>query len=202
MSFKKILFFALLFISINCLSQDKNEIDITDITKITFLNPGLSYEKRIGKFQSLYAQAFMNVSAYFFYSSSQGTSAGVHFDPALTLQYRYYYNAVKRQEKGKRTEKNSLNYISPIFSTVFSKARISSSHYAENNRRAINKLGLAWGFQRNYEKRFSLDLNLGLGYLFTKASLPGATGQTITKRVGKFTTQGQLNLGFWLNKVK
>ena len=201
MNFIKLSFFALLLLTTTCFSQSDTETDITDITKVTILNPGLSYEKRIAKFQSLYAQIFLNTSAFIGYSSSFGFNSGIYFDPAFTIQYRYYYNSAKRETKGKRTEMNSLNYVAAIINIVYSKNRLSSEHYVENNQRAINKFGLAWGFQRNYKKRFSLDFNLGPGILFAKATLPGDTGPVI-KNVVQFTGVGQLNLGFWLNKRK
>jgi len=200
MGVNKIFLLLLILISTYCFSQDRGNPDITDVIKATFLNPGVSYEKRIGKFQSLYAQAFMNTSFAIGYSDALGNTSSIHFDPALALQYRYYYNSAKREAKGKRTEMNSLNYISSILETTFSKGSISSSYYAEKNRRAINILGIAWGFQRNYKKRFSLDFDLGIGYLFTKGTTIDYTGQYITKNIGQFTTVGQLNLGFWLSK--
>ncbi len=103
----------------------------------------------------------MNTSFGLGYSSSLGNTSFIYFDPALTIQYRYYYNYIKREAKGKRTEMNSLNYVCSILQTVFSKENISSSYYPETNQRAINTFGLAWGFQRNFQNRFSLDLNLG-----------------------------------------
>lgn len=197
---RNIFFFLLPLIATNCFSQDKGKPGVTDVTKATFLNPGISYEKRIGKFQSLYGQAFMNTSFGVGFSSSLGNTSYIYFDPALTIQYRYYYNFAKREAKGKRTAMNSLNYVCAILETVFSKAAISSSYYPETNRRAINTFGLAWGFQRNYKKRFSLDLNLGGGYFYTKVTTMDNAGQFISENTGQFTTVGQLNLGFWLNK--
>ena len=133
-------------------------------------------------------------------SSTWGFTSFIYFDPALTLQYRYYYNTVKREAKGKRTEMNSLNYLSAIEQTTFSKNSISSSYYAEIDRRAINAIAIAWGFQRNYHNRFSLDLNIGGGYLYTRVTTKNNSGQFITNHTGKFTSMGQINLGFWLNK--
>jgi hypothetical protein len=175
---------------------------ITDVIKITLINPGFSYEKNIGKLQSLYAQAFMNTSFGIGYSSSLGNTSYVHFDPAISLQYRYYYNLNSRLAKGKRTEMNSLNYLTSIIETTFSKGRISPAHFDETKRRAINALGLAWGFQRNYPRRFSLDLNFGAGYLYGKVTTMDLSGQSLSKNSGRFTTVGQFNLGFWLNRKK
>lgn len=202
MRINKMVILIPLLISIHCFSQDKSQSDVTDVTKATFFNPGFSYEKRIGKFQTLLANAFLNTSFSIGYSSSEGILSSLTFDPAFILQYRYYYNYNQRQKKGKRTEMNSLNYISPTLQTSFSKFRISESHLTEKNRRAINVLGVVWGIQRNYKKRFSLDLNLGGGYLFTTATVLNNTEQAIKENVGKLIFLEQLNLGFWLNKRK
>ena len=202
MQFNRTPLFLLIFISTNCFCQGKTQPDITDVTKVTFFNPGFSYEKRMGKFQSLYAQAFMSTSFAVGFSDALGFSSSIHFDPAFTLQYRYYYNSAQRQAKGKRTEMNSLNYVSAVLQTVFSNVNISSSYLPEEKNRAVNILGVAWGFQRNYKKRFSLDLNLGIGYLFTTATTTDNGGQNNTRNVGQVTTTSRLNLGFWLNKRK
>jgi hypothetical protein len=200
MTLQKIVFITGLLISKNCVGQDKNEADVTNITKVTFFNPGISYERRIQKLQTLYAQVFMNTSGRIEYSSSFGNTSTFYFDPAFTLQYRYYYNAARRLANDKRIEMNSLNYLSSIYELVYSKRQISASNYIETNRRALNTFGIAWGFQRNYKRRFSIDLNLGAGYLFGKATLSDNTGQAITKNVGQFTPVGQLNIGLWLNR--
>lgn len=202
MRIKGITFLFLVGLSTSSFAQEKMQTDIVNITKATFLNLGISYEKRVAKFQSLLGQAFINTSFSIGYSSSLGNTSSITFDPALSFQYRYYYNYERRQKKGKRTEMNSLNYLSPTIETIFSKERISTSHYIENNRRPISTIGVVWGIQRNYKKRFSLDFNLGFGYLFTMATLPDNTGQTVKENVGKFSTLGQLNLGFCLNKRK
>ena len=196
----KIFLFVGITVSTNCFCQDNEVVDITDVAKVTFFNPGISYEKRIGNLQSLYAQVYMATSFAIGYSSSLGNTSYIHFDPAITLQYRYYYNFKRREDKGKRTEMNSLNYMAGILVTIFSKGSISSSYVTERDRRAINVFGVAWGFQRNYPKRFSLDINFGPGYLYTRVTTINNTGQLMTKNAGQFTTVGQVNLGFWLNK--
>lgn len=200
MELNKAFLILLIFISVKGFPQYKEESDIRDVTRVTFFNPGVSYEKRIAKFQSLYAQAFMNTSFALGFSDALGSTFNIHFDPGFTFQYRYYYNSAKRRAKGKRTEMNSLNYGSAILQTVFSNANVSSSYIPEEKNRAINIAGVVWGFQRNYRKRFSLDLNLGMGYLFTTANISGNAGQSNTRSIGEFTTISQLDLGFWLNK--
>jgi hypothetical protein len=195
----KLVSFLVFIFSIHyCPAQEITNHDIVSVTKITFLNPGISHEARIAKLQSVYLQAFMNTSAYFFSSSTFGTSAGVYFEPAFTIQYRYYYNATKRESRGKRTALNNLNYISPVFEMMFSDNRLKSSDYPEENARPITRLAFVWGMQRNYSKRFSLDFNLGFGWLFAKGTTLGELGQKIRVHHSQPILAGQLNLGFWL----
>jgi len=192
----------LFFISVNSFSQEESKPEITNVTKITFLDPGLGYEKRIAKNQSVNIQGFMNISAGFNSSSSFGTSSYFYLDPALMLQYRYYYNLLNRESKGKRTEMNSANYISPIFQTVFYKVRLSDAQYTGKDRTMINTLGLVWGFQRNYRSRFSLDLNMGVGYRFGGRAELDNNGKVFINSVSEFAIPVHFTLGFWLNKRK
>ena len=171
----------------------------TDVTKLTFFNPGASYEKSIGKKSTLHGHLFFNTSISYSFSSTFGSDFNASFDPALLVQYRYYYNYKQRQQKEKRTEMNSMNYISPTFQTVFTKNAVADDHIVEYKSRPVNVAGVVWGMQRNYAKRFSLDLNLGLGYLFTTTTLQGGP-QPQKESVSMATIMGQFNLGFWLNK--
>ena len=198
MKLTKLYFIPLLIITVSSFAQEQDEVDVTDVFKVTVINPGVSYEKRVGKYQTLYGQLFVNTSVSAGWSSSFGNSFELYVDPAFTAQYRYYYNAKKRERKGKRTDLNSMNYLTGIFETLLSKRTVSASSFNEPNRRSINTLGVAWGFQRNYNSRFSLDLNLGLGYLVTKVSYPNI--YQASDVVGEFTTMGQINIGFWLNR--
>ncbi|HMO63161.1 MAG TPA: hypothetical protein PKC39_13295 [Ferruginibacter sp.] len=181
-------------------AQSDKEGSIRDITKITLLNPGFAYEKAIGQFQSVYLQAFINASATrtdFFGE----TERKYYLDPAFTAQYRYYYNYTKRQEKKLRTSNNNLNYVSGLIQTFFSKIPIEDLEYTPEKRRAVNFAGAAWGIQRNYPKRFCLDLGLGLGVLFTKTTYNeffSAEKKTINQVMPY--PYLQLNIGFWLNK--
>lgn len=197
--FNKIYLSIVILMPTNCFCQGIGNSDITDITKITFFNPGISFEKRIANFQSLYAQIFMNTSFSIGYSDAFGITSSLHFDPAATLQYRYYYNAAAREAKGKRIEMNSLNYVSFILETTFVTEKIWLVDYTKDEHHTVNKFGLAWGMQRNYKKRFSVDLNLGVGYLFAKTTT-NDTGQLATNNIREFTVLGQVNFGFWLNK--
>ncbi len=199
MNTKLILIFFILFTSSKCFSQDKSEIHTANVTKITFLNPGISYERSIARLQTLYTQVFMNTSATFSYSSSLGNNTKFYFDPALTIQYRYYYNGKRRFEKDKRIEMNSMNYFTSVYEAILSK-RPFVTGVEETNYRLINSFGVAWGFQRNYKKRFSLDLFFGLAVLFAKSTR--TYPQTFQENVTQLAPMSQINIGYWLNKKK
>jgi hypothetical protein len=199
---KPVLSALFLFIGVNSFSQEESKPEITNVTKINFLDPGVGYEMRIAKNQSLGIHAFMSISAGFGYSSDFGTSSFFYLDPALMLQYRYYYNLSRRNRKGKRTDMNSANYISPLFETIFYKVRISGVENTGNERQIINTMGLVWGLQRNYKSRFSLDLNMGVGYGFGKKAELDNNGKIIMTNVSGFGVPINFTLGFWLNKRK
>lgn len=201
MNHKLICSVLLLFATVAAFSQ-QDETDVTNVTKVTIINPGLSYEARIGKFQTLYMQGFMSMSGYFSYSDALGTESAFYFDPAADIQYRYYYNGRKRFEMEKRTEMNSMNYVTVMSEFIFSKMRLTTDYIDESKRRAISRFGVGWGFQRNYAQHFSLDLNLGFGYLLSKGTSYNWNGQLTTKTISTPTFMGQFNIGFWLNKSK
>lgn len=190
---------ASILFSLSSTAQESNEVDVTDVSKVTILAPGFSYEKRIGKFQTLHLHAYAALGASYMYSDALGSEFDFSIDPALLFQYRYYYNAKKRVRKERRTDMNSMNYFAPTYQMVLSKQRISTDQYMESSRRPINTLGLVWGMQRNYPKRFSLDANVGLGYLFAKTTVPGFNGP-VSSHDGNVTLLLNINIGLWLNK--
>lgn len=178
--------------------------DVTNITKLT-LNPGFSYEKRIGKHQTLYGQVYPAINFSFDFSDGIGgdqTNTSFYVDPAVYVQYRFYYNARARQEKGKRTELNSMNYIALVDRTVFSKHPINSNYEMEKSYRPMNTLGAVWGLQRNFRSRISIDLNVGPAIAFAKTTSKDLSGHTETYIHNEFALLTQFDIGFWLNKRK
>lgn len=194
MNCKLTCFVLLVLFSTKCLAQTE---DVTNVAKVTLLNPGVSYEARIGKYQTVHAQLFMNTSAYGATDAFGNIDYDFYFDPAATLQYRYYYNAQKRLERDKRIDKNSMNYLAGVTEVFLSKMPLTQGAQLEQDRRAVWRFGAVWGLQRNFEKHFSLDLNLGLGYLSSKETIYGRTFQPQTVNVGQATFLGQFNIGFW-----
>ena len=201
MNIKWLIILSILFCSKPSYSQSDKDIDVRNVSKVTILNPGLSYELRIGQQQTLYGQACMNILAYYSYSSSLGTNSGVNLDPAAVLQYRFYYNAMKRSEKGKRTEMNSMNYLAAFFETLLIKQH--SDYYVPAFKFSpYTTLGFVWGMQRNYSSRFSLDVLVGPGYYFSNESYydPAEPSHKIKQNYSGFSLITTINIGFWLNR--
>jgi len=196
-------FISCIFIFSNCFSQ-ASDADVMNVFKITILNPGISYEKALMKYQALYVQVFVNFSATLSDDLSQETTDfNLYVDPAITGQYRYYYNFNIRVKNDKRVERNSANYFAADYEGLFSKLPISDSYVEESERRLLNRMGVVWGFQRNYKWKFSLDFNVGLGYMFGKSTeYDYLQNNNISKSQGRVTLLSQINIGFWLNAVK
>ncbi len=127
--------------------------------------------------QSIFLQAGMSMDAAVGFSSALGNTSYFHLDPAIHIEYRYYYNYARRQEKNKRTDMNSMNYFNAIVDCYLSKRRVASSDYDEEKLRPVYSAGIGWGFQRNFSKRFSLDYSLGPGVLITRVFRPDIVGE-------------------------
>lgn len=181
------------------LAQTKSD-DVRNVSTAMILSPGFSYEHKIGRLQTLKAAVSMAASFGYTYSSSLGSEAYLYFDPAASLAYRYYFNYRQRSEKGKRTDMNSLNYIGPMYNVVFTKAAIKENSFEENEVRGVSVAGVVWGMQRNYRSRFSLDLNLGLGYQFGRVTQYDQNNQIYSSTEGSLYPMGTLTLGIWLNR--
>lgn len=200
MNIIRMLFIIVLFASSKSFSQTEVSTDVTDVIKLTFLNPGVAYEKRIGKSKTLYSHIHMSPSLGFSFSSSQGNSSYFWLDPAISVQYRLYYNLKKRINGGKRTAMNSINYLAPALDVVFTKASFSQTYLPEETRRPLTEVGFVWGMQRNYPKNFSLDLNVGPGFYFTRIKMLASDDAQIKETINGFTVLAHLTLAFWLNK--
>lgn len=195
------LIFTLLCLSLCCftaIGQEQPATDVTNVTKLDFLNPGISHEQRIGKNQTLHFSAIANILISTVISSNYDHT-DVYVDPAAEAGYRYYFNFARRERKEKRTEKNSANYVSLYSQFIYSKMPVGPSYFKESARRPLGVIGTCWGMQRNYAGHFSLDLNLGLQYRIGRSTYEDLMGNRLQKTAGEFLPAGNLTLGIWLN---
>lgn len=192
-------FIALAMAAIPFASKAQSE-STENVLALTFLHPGISYEMKTARYQTLHLSAYMGLNASFSSSSNMGDDFNLYFDPAITAQYRFYYNFEKRLNKNARTAKNSANYFAVEAGTTFSKMRMKSFYYEEDSRRPVNNIAVLWGMQRNMPGRFSLNFSAGLGFVWTQASYPGDGGTIGQETYSKLNIPVNLGLGIWLGK--
>lgn len=178
--------------------EEKPGREVRDVLRATLISTGLSYEKEIGNRSTAYGHLYVRGAIE---ETPYGDNElGFFIDPVLNLQYRYYYNGMKRRERGRRTDMNSMDYIAGTWETWFTKAPLDGGSIERDSRRPATTLGAVWGLQRNYRNRFSLDLNLGMGYRFAKTTNLSITGQPIERNIQRFTPIVQCHIGIWLNR--
>ena len=141
-----------------------------------------------------------NLSVEEFDASSYTSSSYFFFHAGGQASLRYYYNFNRRNDLGKNTNRNSANYFG-LMNMYLAKPFTylgpdCGCTDAQGNPVAIDPeindiasrgltSGLVWGMQRNYERRFSLDLSFGVGYNL-RQSMPILLAST--------------TFGFWLGK--
>ena len=185
MTKREILFCILLILTLitkSLLAQNNDTIGVSNILKANFLFPGLSYEQKVSKFKTFYFSAHLNsyvARSTDYYGSQYYLFAG----PAIDVEFRNYYNFNMRSKRNLRTNMNSVDYIAPIYIATYVNSPANTQ-----NRRLVQQIGVVWGMQRNYSRRFSLDINGGIGYLFNAKEIRNQLWPIL-----------QLRLGFWLN---
>lgn len=163
---------------------------IKPLLTATILPPGLTYELPIAEKMSIKTKAAFSFGWTYAYSSALGTSSSFSPEALAAAQLRYYYNFALRKEKGKLTDRNSANYISLLAKYAYSGITYynnSQGNYAAKQALHISNVGVVWGFQRNYNNRFSLDCSIG-------PSIYAALADS------EFDFIADISLGIWLGK--
>lgn len=158
MKVNKRIFFGLMlfFTSFQLFSQTE------DVFRINFLNPGVNYEKSLGKKTSIEAGAGFGYNASYpdlemnFESGFQYVLA-----PFVDVQGRYYYNFLKREAKGKKVSENNGNFLA--MRALYTGPSAASSFERFNDHSFT--VGPTWGLQRTYNK-LNLEFSMGPIYYF------------------------------------
>jgi hypothetical protein len=200
MQYRSILFILFSLATFCTNAQLKQNAALTDLAKINLFNPGVSFEKRINSNQTLYLNTFYNPSLSLINNGFLSNTLKFEFEPSASIQYRFYYNIPVRADK--MNMRNSYNYVCPTFETSFSKKYVLLFNSEELKRISIYKIGALWGIQRNYNNRFSLDCNLGVGYISYKTTSEVIPNAITVTQVGIIRPMGHLNFGFYLGKKK
>ncbi|WP_281310305.1 DUF3575 domain-containing protein [Flavobacterium flavigenum] len=159
---KTYLFLLLSVLSINAVhAQDETSVSVVkNQFKINMLLPGFVWEHGFDAKNTLYSEASIGLG----YSSNSDNS-NFAFYPNINEQFRHYYNLEKRAEKGKRTARNSGNFLAA--NAIYNFESISTN---DDYREVIPSftIGALWGLQRTYKGRFNLEFNVGPGVNFDK----------------------------------
>jgi hypothetical protein len=107
---KNYLFLLLAVLFINAVqAQDDAPIAVVkNQFKVNLLFPAFVYEYGFDAKNTLYSEVTLGVG--YRYSSYYGESSWYVF-PTINEQFRHYYNLEKRAAKGKRTARNSGNFL-------------------------------------------------------------------------------------------
>ena len=127
----------------------------TDLFKLNFWNPGISYEKSIDRDHTLHLGSYIAVLLSEPIESPDGVSH-IFFTPSFNAEFRTYYNLQQRNEKGRRTSMNSANYFAPLYIGRYSTTGLWDGY------KWINQFAFVWGMQRTAKKGFSIDFHAGL----------------------------------------
>ncbi len=155
---------------------------VSNVFKVNFLFPGISYEQKVSRFKTIHISGYLN-----FLIASETVDLEHQYylfaGPALKIEFRNYYNFKKREEKNLFTSMNSLNYVAPVYMATYVNSPMDAKAH-----RLIHQVGAVWGMQRNFSGRFSVDINAGLGYQFCNEEIKNQLLPIL-----------QFGLGFWLN---
>ena len=182
------------------LAQDSSHI--SKVTRLGILLPSFSYELPAGKNNSIQARVYMNANFTpdLDFASSENSSRAT-IDPGLAFSgaFRHYYNYSNRLAKGKRTERNSLNFVSVLVGTSYTRRPVSFDYGRSRSLRFVHQAAMLWGLQRNYAGRFSFELNTGAG-VYMGESNEGGSAPIRSYRVTAFRPVIQFSMGLWLNR--
>jgi putative salt-induced outer membrane protein YdiY len=159
---KNRLFLILSVLFINALhAQDDAPITVVkNQFKINVLLPGFVYEHGFSAKNTLYSEASLGLGF-----TSGGGNSNFAFYPNINEQFRHYYNLEKRATKGKRTARNSGNFIAG--NAIYNFGSISTNDDYRESAPSFTVAAL-WGLQRTYKGRFNLEFSVGPGVNFDK----------------------------------
>lgn len=96
---------------------------------------------------------------------------GFVMTPIITLEPKWYYNLNKRENKAKRIDHNSGNFIS--LNTSYRPDWFFISNY--NNINIVSDISIipTWGIRRNIGNHFNFETGFGIGYRYVFAKQAG-----------------------------
>lgn len=133
--------------------------------KINFLVPGAEFETALGSFSTVNINPYVGLG--YSYISSLGDAWLVQ--PSIDVQFRRYYNLLKRNAKGKRTAGNSANYLA-IDVLAVGRSVVDGEDFRNFS---YYGLGPVWGMQRTFRSNFNLSFQAGAMYTQSQGAEDG-----------------------------
>ncbi|QZE13460.1 hypothetical protein K4L44_12830 [Halosquirtibacter laminarini] len=110
-----------------------------DQFKINLLTPGIGYEKKLGTKGTL----DLTATGYFSWVGSD-----TYIKPSIDIGYRYYYNILRRESRGRNIKGNSASFL--IASIGYTHRNITKSKYLYNTNPIGFDCKLQWGIRRTF----------------------------------------------------
>jgi len=134
-----------------------------------------------------------------FFVGDQYDGAGFILQPVLTLEPRYYYNLEERNSRGKKTSKNSGNYLS--LKTSYHPDWFILNLDENITKTADLSIIPTWGIKRQIGSNFTYETGLGLGYriVYLKPNYYNGSSQNvddISTNRNQYTPYLHLRIGY------
>lgn len=137
------------------------------ITKINALYPSFEQERKVSPVTTWGYRAGLNIflaygKSYSYYDSFYGSPTQTkyfEFIPTVEMYYRWYYNLLKRQKKGKKTINNSSDYFFTGAEVMTPGIKIQSVNNNGLND-IISGVYAGWGFRRTIGQKITFDFNV------------------------------------------
>jgi hypothetical protein len=169
---KKMLLCLLVFIQVKSLKAQTETIN-----GISFFYPGYLHERPIT--DQITTRVLLAMMTQFKTSAEADFGSNIYFSGLAHLSVRNYYNMNRRVDRGRRTEKNSADYISlgaQLMSTPvaffddqcncldFEGDPVYRGEREKGDAMSGMIIGASWGIQRYLFKRVTIDFNIGPAY--------------------------------------
>jgi len=143
-------------------AQDASVEDTVEGIQIGLLGVWVHGEKGVSKSIVIRGEAGLDFGALI--NSVSDDISGFIAVPVLTIEPRWYYNLNKRQEKSRRIDGNSGNFLS--VKNSFHPDIVLFAQ--EDNISFISDLSIipTWGIRRSIGDHFNFETGIGLGYVF------------------------------------
>jgi len=165
---KKLILVVLVILNISfCVAQDTASVEPVQF-RLNFLAPGAEVEFGVTKSST----ALLNAGFLWGIGSSEDSNGFSETNfailPIIDVQYRYYYNLKKRQEKGKNITKNSGNFIALKGTYYFTEGFLENLEGNDEDlftdESDLSIIGMTYGIQRTYFDWLHLGFEGGIGY--------------------------------------